>query len=171
MANRKRRHLALVIALDLGGTKLASALVTGEGRVWKAWSAPTDVSSGRACLDQLLASARRARRLAGCRIRQDSGRLSGGLRRRRRDRGWRLQRADRDKKKKNGQRSEKRCFPHDSMPVMESCSCLLECSSLTPFGPRHTVLRHACNQGWLRQHPYRYSRYLTRILRNFFSPA
>ena len=61
----RRSSRSLVIALDLGGTKLASALVTGEGRVWKAWSAPTDVSSGRACVDQLLASAQRARRLAG----------------------------------------------------------------------------------------------------------
>ena len=64
-ANSERRRRALVIALDLGGTKLASALVTSEGRVWKAWSAPTDVSSGRACLDQLLAAARRAWRMAG----------------------------------------------------------------------------------------------------------
>lgn len=64
MANRKRQDSRLVIALDLGGTKLASALVTNDGHVQKASSAPTVTSGGRACLDQLLASAQQARQLA-----------------------------------------------------------------------------------------------------------
>lgn len=54
----------LVIALDLGGTKLAAALVNRNGQVLKFASKPSDVSGRQPCLEQLIACARRAQQWA-----------------------------------------------------------------------------------------------------------
>ncbi len=55
----------VAIALDLGGTKLASALVTQSGDIRKSSSEPTEVSSARASMSQLLACAERLAQSAG----------------------------------------------------------------------------------------------------------
>lgn len=60
----RRAVKPVVIALDLGGTKLASALVTADGAIRSASSQPTDISSARACMAQLLACAQRLRQAA-----------------------------------------------------------------------------------------------------------
>ena len=55
------RNATLAIAADLGGTKLAVALVDVRGRVRRSISEPTELSDSRACLNQLIAAIQRAK--------------------------------------------------------------------------------------------------------------
>jgi len=55
----------LIIALDLGGTKLAAGLVAAGGQIRKLAAEPTDASGRDACLNQLIAAALQAKGWAG----------------------------------------------------------------------------------------------------------
>ncbi len=59
--SKRRTASRSVLALDLGGTKLAVAQVDADGRIDALESQPTDLSGRQACLDQLVAVVDRAR--------------------------------------------------------------------------------------------------------------